>query len=193
MEEELVFLNRFGELFVSIIRETLIRNDYPYAPGYDGSAYTSGRKGEYKGRNLTGVGNKVAGVGFGFQQNLYDSVDYEINQNQELEIVMNSYWRNVNFGREPGKFVPIKPLQYWAAFRLGLNDKEAKSMAFGISKNIQKFGIKPTYFMDIAIEEMLTRGVEELGEDFEEAISNIIDNKLFEKDIDFNKELTITL
>ena len=65
---------------------------------------------------------------------------------------MNDYWRTVNFGREPGKYVPIKPLVEWATLRIkGLkDDKEAKSVAFGISKNIFKFGIRPTNFYDNA-------------------------------------------
>lgn len=178
--EQIQFLNRFGELFVKFIREELAK-PYPYAPGKDGN------------RPKQGDANKIAGVGFGYTQNLYDSVSYLVSDNNELNISMNSYWRNVNFGRDAGSYVPIRPLEYWAAFRLGLNDKEAKSMAYGISNNIKKFGIAPTYFYDTALERMLDEGVSILGSAFENRITNIINEMLFETDINYNQDITINL
>ena len=54
------------------------------------------------------------------------------------------HWKFVDQGRKPGKFVPIAPLMRWAKVKLGLDEKEAKSAAFAISRNIYKKGIKPT-------------------------------------------------
>ena len=64
----------------------------------------------------------------------------------------------------------------------GLDEKEALGAAFGISKNIYKFGIAPTHFYDIAAEEMINImeevGAEALGVDvetfFEKTIEEII-------------------
>lgn len=54
------------------------------------------------------------------------------------------YWRQVDEGRKPGKYVPIAPLQRWARVKLGLSGAEARSAAFAISKSIQKNGYKGT-------------------------------------------------
>lgn len=55
-----------------------------------------------------------------------------------------SYWRQVDKGRRPGKFVPIKPLVRWARLKLGLSGDEATSAAFAISRSIKKKGTKGT-------------------------------------------------
>lgn len=148
MDEQLAgFMELYGELFVEKLKAALAMN-YPYAPGFGGNAYSNGRKSKYKGE-----ANKIANVPLGYNTNLYNSItsQYDVN-NQELIILMNDYWRYVNDGRKPGSYVPIKPLQLWAMKRLGLDEKEAKSAAFGISTNIKKFGIQPTYFYDNAIQ-----------------------------------------
>lgn len=51
-----------------------------------------------------------------------------------------SYWRQVDKGRRPGKFVPIKPLVRWARVKLGLSGDDAVSAAFAISRSIKKKG-----------------------------------------------------
>ena len=55
-----------------------------------------------------------------------------------------SYWRQIDKGRHPGKFVPIKPLMRWAKIKLGVDDDDAKSTAFAISRSIKKKGTKGT-------------------------------------------------
>ena len=179
-QDEVVFLNRFGELFVKIIQSKLAAS-YPIGKGFDGT------------RPSDGDADKIANVHYGYNQSLYASVSYSVNGNNELDISMNSYWRNVNFGREPGSYAPITPQKLWAMERLGLGEKDAVSAAYGISTNLYKFGIQPTYFYDLAVEEMITKGVEQLGAEFEQAITNTINNKLFETDIQFDQELTINL
>ena len=76
----------------------------------------------------------------------------------------------------------MEPLIEWATIKLGLSGKEAKSAAFGISKNIYKFGIKPTYFYSNAIdgiEEMLDDKIPELvGIDIEDFLDNLLEKTL---------------
>ena len=56
-----------------------------------------------------------------------------------------SYWRQVDKGRRPGKFVPIAPLTRWAKQKLGIQDEEeARSTAFAISRSIKKKGTEGT-------------------------------------------------
>ena len=125
MEKEIDgILELYGELFVNKLKAAL-RLKYPYAPGYDGV------------RQTMGSANKVAGVNYGYSQSLYDSISYTYDpETQEVEVLMNEYWQWVNDGRRPGSYVPIRPLELWAQKRLGLDADEAKSAAFGISKNI---------------------------------------------------------
>jgi hypothetical protein len=146
-------LDYLGKLFVKSIKRSLDSNVYPYSPGFNNN------------RKSQGVSDKVA------SGSLYDSVEYVVNEeDQTVSVLMNDYWRSVNFGREPGKYVPIKPLEEWATLRIkGLkSDKEARSIAFGISKNIYKFGIKPTNFYDNAyniFEKLYGQQVENYVED----------------------------
>lgn len=118
---------------------------YPFAPGYNG------------GRTAFGVRNMKKQTG-----DLFNSITVKYDeQQQEVVISMLDYWQNVNDGRRPGKYVPIKPLMEWIRHK-GFNKNKKtgkfqkfniKGMAFAVSKNIQKFGIQPTNFYDIAFQE----------------------------------------
>lgn len=164
-------MNAMGKLFVEKLKDAL-QQKYDYAPGYKGDAYSRGRKTEYQGS-----APKVDTGG------LSESISYEYNADEEiLTLKMFDYWQNVNYGRTAGFYVPTKPLQAWAMRKFGLDEKEALGAAFGISKNIYKFGIAPTHFYDIAAEEMINImeevGAEALGVDvetfFEKTIEEII-------------------
>ena len=72
---------------------------------------------------------------------------------------MASYYEFVDEGRKAGKMPPIDSLIKWvkqkSAFG-GLEVNESKgvrSVAFGIAKNIAKFGIKPSYFFTNVIDD----------------------------------------
>lgn len=79
-----------------------------------------------------------------------------------LAISMNDYGKWVQSGRLPGKKgVPIDALEKWIKQR-GLKGRDKKgrfitnrSFAFGIQKNIKKFGIRPSNWYDVAIESVL--------------------------------------
>jgi hypothetical protein len=63
----------------------------------------------------------------------------------------------VNYGREAGATPPpVAPLITWVRRKLSVkNDKEAKSIAFAISKAIHQRGIVPTFFVENAVEEVI--------------------------------------
>jgi hypothetical protein len=116
---------------------------YPYAPGFGGSKTPSGL------RNMkTKTGNLYKSIKVSFDDN-----------NNEITVAMLDYWRYVNDGRRPGKYVPLKPLMQWIRNKGWNRDPKGrfkkfnvKSAAFGVSTNIMKFGIQPTYFYDKAFE-----------------------------------------
>ncbi|MAO25291.1 MAG: hypothetical protein CMJ25_31505 [Phycisphaerae bacterium] len=173
-------LELYGELMVTELRKALAVK-YPYAPGYNGS------------RGATGSANKIGGIPSGYQSNLYNSIEskYDV-ESQEVEILMNEYWQWVNDGRRPGSYAPIKPLQQWAMQRLGLNSEDAKSAAFGISKNLQKFGIAPTYFYDLAIENLETTINDDLFKDIETSVEDFLEH-LVEETISPDNNIEVTI
>ena len=174
-------LEWYGQLMVDEIKKSLLVN-YPYAPGYQGS------------RGTMGQANKVVdGAPLGYDTNLYNSVSYKYNvESQEVEILMNEYYQWVNDGRRAGSYAPIKPLQRWAMARLGLGQEEAKSAAFGISTNLFKFGIAPTYFFDLAIENLEKTINQDLFSEIETSVESFLEN-LVEETISPNNNIEVTL
>jgi hypothetical protein len=186
MEEQLAgAFELYSQLFAEKLKQALTQT-YPYAPGFDGSAYNNGRNPQYRG-----AANKIAGVPEGYNTNLINSVEATYNVgSQEVQVFMNDYWQYVNDGRRPGKGVPIRPLMLWAMDRLGLNQQEAKSMAFGVSQNIKKFGIQPTYFFDIAIEQLSAQIDQDLFNELGASIDDFISQTIINA-IPANNELNI--
>jgi hypothetical protein len=114
-----------------------------------------------------GLSNKIA------SSSLYNSVDVKQSGNDTLEVIMNDYWKYVQSGRLPGKKgVPLEAIEKWISERKLLGrDKQGKfikkrSFAFAIQTNIKKFGISPSNFLDVAIENILEdkRIIELLGD-----------------------------
>lgn len=113
-----------------------------------------------------GISNKIA------SSSLYNSVEVKQN-NDTLEVLMNQYWKYVQSGRLPGKKgVPIEAIEKWIGERklLGRDAKgkfiKKRSFAFAIQTNIKKFGIPPSNFLDVAIENIMddNRIIELLGD-----------------------------
>ena len=114
----------------------------------------------------TGLGNKTASFG------LYNSVQTSISESRTqvvIKLSMIRYAEYVNSGRASGKkLVPINALIDWIKARhLKGRDKKTgrfisnESFAWGIRKNIEKFGIRPNGqqgrgFIDIAVNKFLT-------------------------------------
>ena len=113
-----------------------------------------------------GVGDKTASFG------LYNSVQSNIQQYADkvvIEISMKKYGEYVDRGRMAGlKMVPIPVLIDWIRARhLKGRDKKTgqfitnEQFAWGIRKNIQKFGIRPNGqqgkgFIDIALNKFMS-------------------------------------
>ena len=147
---------------------------YPFAPGYK------------KQRQPFGIRDMKVKTG-----SLYNSINVVYNQpSNEIVVSMLDYWQFVNDGRKPGKYVPIKPLMSWIRAK-GMNKNKKsgkfekfkiKGVAFAISKNIQKFGIAPTYFYDKAFEvfelEFESEAIKALGIDVETFFDRVVEENL---------------
>ena len=104
-----------------------------------------------------GMSNKVA------TGSLRDSIIVTENkENSSLTISMNAYGQWIQSGRPAGvKGVPITEIIKWIkARKLKGRDKKGRfikdtNFAFGIQKNIKKFGIRPSNWIDVAIENMM--------------------------------------
>lgn len=142
-------LDAFGQVFTNYLKEQLLIQQFPYAPGYEG------------GGTLRGNGNKYA------TGQLYESIKYsiEIDVTGQPVLVLSyvDYFDYVNEGRRPKqKRVPINALLNWIAVRgIQVRDKKGRdipplSLAFAIQTNIFKFGIAPANIYDRGLEGILS-------------------------------------
>jgi hypothetical protein len=104
-------------------------------------------------RTKPGLSNKIA------SSTLYNSVQVTQTNPETLDVFMAPYWIYVQNGRLPGKKgVPLSAIEKWINDRKLLGrDKQGrfikkKSFAFAIQKNIKKFGIPASNFLDVAID-----------------------------------------
>lgn len=182
MAEQIVYTaydNAMMELskkFEEALKQSLAK-PYPFAPGYG------------KSRTPFGVRNMKTKTG-----NLYNSINVEFDKTQnEVVVTMLDYWQVVNDGRRPGKYVPIKPLMRWIRAK-GFNKNtqtgkfqkfNIKGMAFAVSKNIQKFGVAPTYFYDEAFNiferEFENNAYEALGIDVANFFEKVVEDNLIKQ------------
>jgi hypothetical protein len=151
--------------------KTSLAEPYPFAPGISHQ------------RPIKGKRNMKIQTG-----NLYRSINVSFDpKKNEIIVAMLDYWADVNYGRKKGKYVPIKPLMAWIRAK-GFNKSKKtgkfekfniKGMAFAVSKNIQKFGIAPTYFYDDAFKLFKKRfeddAIKALGIDVQHFFQKIID------------------
>lgn len=99
----------------------------------------------------TRLGNKIA------SGNLQSSISAKTNLKKgTIEILMEPYGRYVQSGRSRGKTgVPIDAILTWMRERgIRSNDLSDRQLAFAIQTNIKKFGIKPSNWFDVAIDNM---------------------------------------
>lgn len=141
-------LELIAPIIEEIIKETLEEKRYPF--GF---------------ARFKGVSNKRA------TGSLINSVQVNVTTSRngitELQVLMNEYGEYVNAGRRPGKGnVPIQPLIEWIKARklrprdkdgkfVPMTEQNIKGMAFGIQKNIKKYGIRPANNIEISIEKIL--------------------------------------
>jgi hypothetical protein len=133
-------LEKIAPIIEEILKKTLEQKKYPY--GF---------------AKFKGVGNKVA------SGKLKNSIQVNVNKVNEdetvIQVLAEQYSQWVQSGRLPGKKgVPIEALEKWIKSRsLKGRDKKGKfitnrSFAFAIQNNIKKFGIRPSNFLDVALE-----------------------------------------
>ena len=137
-------LEKITPIIVETIQNALSKKVYPFGVGKN-----------------KGVGNKIA------SGNLRNSVQASVKKGTEgvdvIEITMAEYGQWVQSGRLPGKKgIPITVIEKWIKQRKlkGRNQKSGRyitdrSFAFAIQTNIKKFGIQPSNFLDVAIEDMM--------------------------------------
>jgi hypothetical protein len=164
-------MNELAAKFQQALKDNLAK-PYPYAPGYFGKKPSSGK------RNMkTKTGN------------LYNSINVSFDPDtSRMKVKMLDYWKYVNDGRQPGKYVPLQPLVEWIK-RKGLNrDAKGRYKKIGsyrgfaaiLSRSIKKFGIQPTNFYDDSFDVFVKEfnkpdgPASQLGIDLQQFLINII-------------------
>jgi len=133
-------LEKVAPIIESIMKKTLEQKRYPF--GF---------------AKFKGVGNKVAS---GKLRDSIKVVTKKVNEDETvIQVISEEYAQWVQSGRLPGKKgVPIDAIERWIKERgLQGRDKKGKfikrrSFAFAIQSNIKKFGIRPSNFLDVALE-----------------------------------------
>lgn len=59
---------------------------------------------------------------------------------KDENITGRKYTEQLVYGRKPGTYAPIEPLKRWAMIKLGLDERQATSTAFAISKSLKEKG-----------------------------------------------------
>ncbi len=123
-----------------------------------------------------------------FSGKLRDSIQVnvkKVNENETvIQVLAEEYSKWVQSGRLPGKKgVPIDALEKWIKER-GLTGRDKRgrfikrrSFAFAIQNNIKKFGIRPSNFLDVALE-MIAQDekiMELIGDEAYEDLINLIE------------------
>ena len=111
--------------------------------------------------------------------NLIQSISYEVEVNGKnitLNVDAAPYWRYVDKGRKPGKFVPVDALKKWARVK-GIPE----SAVYPINYKIYKKGIPPTNFATTTLtrrkskfEEMVAKAYKEDMIDYLQRLKNEI-------------------
>lgn len=99
--------------------------------------------------NRTGLSDKIA------SGKLRNSVSATTSKDA-IQITMEGYGQYVQSGRSKGiKGVPISALLQWIKERnISSRDLTDRQLAFAIQRNIKKFGIRPSNWFDVAIDNM---------------------------------------
>ena len=133
-------LEKIAPIIEKVMKKTLEEKRYPF--GF---------------AKFRGVGNKVAS---GKLRDSIQVVTKKVNEDETvIQVISEEYAQWVQSGRLPGKKgVPISAIEKWIKER-GLTGRDKrgryikrKSFAFAIQSNIKKFGIRPSNFLDVALE-----------------------------------------
>ena len=126
--------------------------------------------------NSKGIADKVA------SGKLRNSIEAKTS-NDSIQIKMEDYGIFVQSGRKKGdKGVPISALLDWIKQRgIRSRDLTDRQLAFAIQSNIKKFGIRPSNWFDVAIDNMFEDArfsdlfETEVADQIQERIVEIID------------------
>lgn len=167
-------MTELAKLFEKSLKDNLAK-PYPYAPGFFGQ------------KPKTGIRDMRKKTG-----SLYNSINVSFDPAaNRMKVEMLDYWRNVNDGRQPGKYVPLKPLMAWIRTK-GMNRDpkgrfkkfNIKGTAIAISKSIQRFGIQPTNFYDNSFDILIKAfddpngPAAQLGLDLQQFLINILNEPI---------------
>jgi hypothetical protein len=157
-------LEKIAPIIENIMKKTLEQKRYPY--GF---------------AKFKGTGNKVAS---GKLRDSISVVTQKSNDETVIQVISEEYAQWVQSGRSPGKKgIPISALEKWIKDRgLQGRDKKGKfikrkSFAFAIQNNIKKFGIRPSNFLDIALEMIANdpKIMELIGDEAYDDLINLIE------------------
>lgn len=112
--------------------------------------------------------------------NLIESIDYDIDVNGtlvQLKIQAADYWKYVDKGRKPGKFVPVSALKAWARVK-GIPE----SAVYPINLKIYKKGIPSTNFATTTLTRRKSK--------FEEMVAKAYKEDMIEYLTNLKNELT---
>ena len=160
-------LEKIAPIIEDILKKTLEQKRYPF--GF---------------AKFKGVGNKVA------SGKLRDSIQVQVKKVNEdetvIQVLAEQYSQWVQSGRLPGKKgIPISAIEDWIKSR-GLQGRDKKgqfikrrSFAFAIQTNIKKFGIRPSNFLDVALETIGNdpKIMELIGDEAYEDLINLIEGR----------------
>jgi hypothetical protein len=158
-------LEKIAPIIENILKKTLEQKRYPF--GF---------------AKFKGVGNKVASGKL--RNSIKVNVVQKPNHSGIIEVLAEQYAQWVQSGRLPGKKgVPISAIENWIKSR-GIKGRNKKgqfitnrSFAFAIQNNIKKFGIRPSNFLDVALETIGNdpKIMELLGDEAYEELINLIE------------------
>lgn len=114
-------------------------------------------------------------------------VEWVGNEKDGLELVvkMPDYWYWVNYGRKPGRWPPVAPIDRWVVQKSGFKDVirdqsgrfvSRKSLVFLIRRSIGQYGYEGTEFLQNAYANSAAIIKEQLGENIADWFLGLFDD-----------------
>ena len=132
--------------------------------GYNGEQKTVGGR-PVPNSKPSASGNLIKNTKVYWQEGFFEGTP-------ELVVEMPSYYFFVEQGRKPGRFPPLRVIDRWAVQKRGLRsirDEKGrfiprKTQVFLIARSIARYGFKGTPFLDNAVDAVLPKIIDDLGE-----------------------------
>lgn len=130
--------------------------------------FASAAQAEYR-KKLTDEGVSASGA-------LLNSISATVDINGNMYTVylsLEDYWKNIEYGRQPGKFPPVDAIRKWIAAKpiLPTSDQNGKiptdeQLSFLIGRKIARDGIPPRPLLSQTVEEVYNDFIDNLTEAF---------------------------